>query len=248
MQFNQMFTKFLLLLIIILTACNKESVTETLPEKVISATSNKSDYISQGDVYETTYTLCQKSVCDANTPKRKITTWGKPREVGLIYLKQSYPESSTLQLSEKMPDKLDLEIGSKSPIFVIKSNGLLPPLKKPLATARFTPIVPFVGAMSSGGRSPNNKSAPVAIETGTINIISIEKVSPVKEEELVKSLSTKSKSKSLLLQRWDWSSPGGIQEKYYKEYENKPDIKPQQVDVIAWQEGQKTQIIPVKKW
>jgi hypothetical protein len=220
-------------------------------------------YVSRGEAYETTYALCaaecaeKPSKLSSVTPKKpsidKVITWGRPTEIGIIYLKYNSQYLPLVPLA-KMPYNHVLLEQTRNQL-VVKSQGVLPPLSKPLATEKFTPIGAFFPPpmFESDRRRASLKPQSEleykdSVKTGNIQIISIKKIDLLTEKAQVKASEIEP----------DPSTIGAMEEleqkryepyrSYYKFYENKPDIKPQQVNKITWQEGQPPQVISVKKW
>jgi hypothetical protein len=203
-----------------------------------------------GDVYETKYILCEK-YCTEKPERAMITTiitWGKPTEIGFIYAEKDYPRSMAFNPRQKIVYN-DITISGLSAQLVIKSNGIVPPLKKPLATAKFTPISTF----SPMFFPPNMKAPKVAeakenVRTGNVKILSVKKLSSTEANVYIKV--AKSPPNLATIGAMEESVYGVIQTyaAYYKFYQDKPDIKPQQVEKISDITNMTPQVIQIKKW
>lgn len=230
-----------------------------------SKSSDSPTYVSRGEAYETTYVLCATGCAEepskfssaamrGKPSTHSVITWGRPTEIGIIYHKYDYPKYLPIIPLAKMPyNHATLEQTRNQ--LVIKSQGVLPPLTKPLATEKFTPIGAFFPQpiFEPNTRVPSMKIQSEleyknTVKTGNIQIVSIEKIdlstekSQVKASELQPNLSTIGAMEELQQNRYE------PYRSYYKFYNEKPDLKPQQVNKITWQEGQPPQIISVKKW
>ena len=204
-----------------------------------------------GDVYETKYILCN-SYC-ADRPKRAATTttvatWGKPTEIGFIYPEQSYPQSMAFNPSKKIIYN-GITITNMQAQLVIKSRGLLPPLRQPLGTAKFTPVATLIPMFfPEKSNPPMVAEAKGSVRTGNVKILSVKKLSPTEANIYIK----KAKNPPNL------ATIGAMEESLYKEiqtyaayyefYKNKPDIKPQQVEKISQLVNTTPQVIQIKKW
>jgi hypothetical protein len=196
-------------------------------------------YIPKGNIYETKYYYCSfecRLEEDPNRTPRSVITWGKPTEVGIIYAKRNYPEIIKMVPEEKLKLPNNIYQGNvTNASLVIKSKGVLSGTKSPLPTEKFTPT--------------NALSTPILMRNrvfifGRIRIVSIKPLNPIREEfEFNRKVEFVNNFTSSGMLTMEAAIPA-----YYQDYQNKPDIKPQQVDKITWQEGQPPQIIPVRQW
>ncbi len=212
----------LLLSIATLTSCNSKT-----PSQPIA--SNAPNSYPEGDIYDMTYQVCS-TVCGRTS---KIVTWGRPTEVGIAYYAEGFPEQITgNQRIEKMADR-------KSITLVVKSKGTLPALKIPLESERFVPVEHFRAL----GFNPITKQEALKVE-GRVEILSITKIARSDREDptliAMKTLQTKISDEDMI-------NPGSIKG-FLGLTKKDPDINPQQVEKISWQEGQQPQIITLKAW
>jgi len=221
---NFKLTTLLILSIATLAACTPKPATDPI------AAQGTPDSYPEGDIYNMTYKICRTPICGRTS---QIVTWGRPTEVGIAYYARGFPERSTgNQRIEKMADRRDITL-------VIKSKGTLPALEQPLETERFIPVEHF----SSLGFTPITKSARLKVE-GTVQIVSITKLTRPDQESpritAVKELKAKINDKDMI--------EAGSIDGFIGLTKKDPDIRPQQVEKITWQEGQPEQIISLKPW
>lgn len=233
-----------------LSACgNKPATSEvslaTRELVKVQPTASESEYVHKEDMYETSYSLlraaCIKNIVNNNCEVRvhKVITWGKPSEIGIIYLQGSYPSPLSSTPVNLLPREGISETpgtftfdGSDQQV-VIKSRGILPTLKTPLESDRFTPISDFI---SHTDTDVNNKIS----KTGSIKVISVRKLT-LQEEKAIFDES------DAFFYRIKAPVSMASLSAYYDYYKDKPDIKPHQTDKITWQEGQPPQVIALRK-
>ncbi len=212
------------ILIAALSGCSKPDATampgESAPPQSIAAAA------ASEDLYSMEYRLCTTKCPEAIS---QIVTWGKPTEVGIVYY-DGFFWNNTTNLAVSMA-----KLRMNSTYFLVKSKGTAPALKKPLGTERFAPVEVFYGAGVKSEKST---------EYGKIEIISIRKIpNPTPGEEYLTAMKTLGGK-----MRYPFMISADRIEGYFSYSLDRPEIKPQQVDPITWQEGQQPQVIPVKAW
>ncbi len=203
------------------------------------------------DIYETKYVLCDSYCLEKPEKGRKsdtIITWGKPTEIGFMYAEQLYPRFMTLNPRKKILYN-GMTIANLSAELVIKSRGLIPPLRKPLATAKFTPFYSTIPMyFPKGVNAPLMTEAKANVRAGNIKIVSVKKLSSTEADFYIKKANNPP----------NLATMGAMEESVYKEiqtlaayyefYKDKPEIKPQQVETISEQVNVTPQVIQIKKW
>jgi hypothetical protein len=221
-------TALLLISIAALSGCSKAESTATT-EKVDRTQSITTS--PQEDIYTMEYRLCGKK-CEANTSQ--IVTWGKPTEVGIVYYDGGLTETTTKLLTTMDQRRM------RATYFLVKCKGTSPALLKPLKIDRFVPVETYPRILISAAGIDNKPPA----KYGHVEIVSIKKLpNPKPGNEYAIA------SQTLLTKARDPNMVSNEKIAGYFSYSlDRPEIKPQQVDPITWQEGQTPQIIPVKAW
>jgi hypothetical protein len=219
-------TVLLLMSVATLTACNSKPSAET-----ITTQGNISNSYTEGDIYDMTYKICGQ---DCNVRTSQIVTWGKPTEIGIAYYANGFPEQNYgYQKIEKMQDRQGITL-------VVKCKGTLPGMEKPIETARFAPVEHFLNVAFR----PFTKIEAAKAPSGSIQIISITKLNRTQAESPVvtaaKDLKTKVRDENMIEGRYVAA--------HLSLTKNEPDMIPQQVEKITWQEGQPPQVITLKAW
>ena len=227
MKKNQL-AALILISIATLSGCSKPEATATEP-------ANKSQTVEKspgGDIYAMAYKLCGKTCDKANVSV--ITTWGRPTEVGVVYF-----DGIVSNINTKLIGSMH-QYAREKVYFVVKSKGSLPGQEEPMGTERFVPTESYISYLAKS-RGVSEKEKPLF---GHIEILQIKKIdrTPGDNPRLV--------AMSLLKERLTFPfmvTPDQIGG-YMWATKDKPDVVPQQVDRITWQEGGAAQIIPVRAW
>ncbi len=204
-----------------------------------------------GDIYETKYILCDRYCSETGKYADRITTvatWDKPTEIGFIYAEPNLQQRMAFKPRKKIVYN-SMTITSLDAQLVIKSKGLVPPLKQPLSTAKFTPVSTTTPMFfPENVKAPLMKEAKDKVRTGSLKILSVKKLSPTEANVYIKE--AYNPPNLATIGAIEASVYGEIQElaAYYKFYDNKPDIKPQQFEKISDLVNTTPQVIQVKKW
>ena len=245
------------LLLFGIISCKTTTLSDTPEETVKKDGVERSSQVislaskSQDDIYETKYILCDRYCADR--PKKAastttVATWGKPTEIGLIYAEQLYPQSMAFNPRKKIVYN-SMTITNLPAQLVIKSRGLVPPLKQPLATAKFTPISTFIPMFfPEQVNAPLMAEAKGSVRTGNIKILSVKKLSPTEAGAYIKAAKNPPNLATIGAIEESLSKETQTDAAYYEFYKNKPDIKPQQVEKISAQVNVTPQVIQIKKW
>lgn len=234
-------TVLILISIAALSGCSKTESTTVTGEATSPQSIAKSP---EGDIYTIEYKLCGKK-CEANTSQ--IVTWGKPTEIGIGYF-----DDRITQINTKLITSIDKGRGMQT-YFMVKSKGIIPGKfevsqvehtspgqASPLNADRFLPAETYQNILvqSSG---VDGKRKPIY---GHIEIVSIKQIprTPGDKPHMIAISTLKRKADEMYM-----ATPDTIEGYLYK-IKDKPDIVPQQVEPITWQEGQPPQVIPVKAW
>jgi hypothetical protein len=215
-----------------LMSCGKTEVTETA--KLTNSSETSVSKSPEGDIYSMEYRLCGKE-CREETSQ--IITWDKPTEIGIAYYDDLLPNNVDSKPITSMKQRR-----INSTYFVVKCKGTLPGLEKPLTVNRFAPVEIFYNIAYPG---EGTAAKPIGeLKYGRIEIVAIKKLPRTQVDNpglLARETLLKKINDPFMVAP---NRLGG-----YLEYSvNKPEIKPQQVDPITWQEGQSPQIIPVRTW
>ena len=217
---------FLLISATALSSCSKAQSAATT-EKAAPSQSIASQS-PEGDIYTMEYKLCGRK-CDANTSQ--IVTWGKPTEIGIGYF-----DDRITQINTKLITSIEKGRGMQT-YFMVKCKGTLPGIAQPVRIDRFVPAETYQNILvkSSG---VDGKDKPIY---GHVEIVSIKQIprTPSDNPEMVAAMTLKAKIGDMYM-----TKPGAVNGYVTM----KPDITPQQVEPITWQEGQPPQVIPVKTW
>ena len=218
-------TALLLISIAALSGCSKAESTATT-EKAAPSQSIASQS-PEGDIYTMEYRLCGKK-CDANTSQ--IVTWGKPTEIGIGYF-----DDRITQISTKLLTSVD-KMKPMQTYFMVKCRGTLPGIEQPTKVDRFVPAETYQSVLVGW-----TEAKPMKPLFGHIEIVSIKQIprTPGDKPDMIAAMTLKAKISDMYMTR------AGAVNGYVT---MKPDITPQQVEPITWQEGQPPQLILVKTW
>jgi hypothetical protein len=231
----KLFTSRLLtfLLLTALAGCSSRPVAQVQPSSV---TPSATLVDSRGDLYETTYLVCDdKDICAAlpDAPPHRVKTWGRPTEIGALYYQQYADQvKSWFTPLKKMPQPSDDTTFAGSAV-LFKSRGIPIYQLGPIATEVFSP-----DPLATDPLMPIWESRRIKKNVGETRVV-IKIVSIKKLDESVKStLAQVSLGKQ------------GLNLSYFYDYLKKnptASLAPQQVEKITWQEGQPPQLIIIKQ-
>jgi uncharacterized protein YcfL len=215
--------------VVALSGCSKPEATATT--EPVSQSQQIASKSPEGDIYAMAYKLCNK-VCEKNASV--IMTWGRPTEIGIAYF-----DDRVTQVNVKLITSIDAGRGMQT-YFMVKSKGSLPGQVEPIPTERFVPTETYQNILvqSSG---VDGKRKPIY---GHIEILQIKKMprTPGLDAANFATSSLKARLYDTYIVKPDTVNA------YLYMTKDKPDIVPQQVEPITWQEGQPPQVIPVKAW